>query len=221
MSSELERLLREAGQGLPEPDPGVTRRARELALRAARRRSFRRPAALVLAAALVGAGVAIGALVVPSGSAAPAVTGLGFLPAKGWSVLQNGGDGTPVRPAVAMAANVELSPDDDPDGLPLSTLATLPPRGVVIVASFVARGDQEYYDRYIPKRTLPLRAGEALWGIELGVDVRPGRSLGQYQLRAGVNGHNVDVNIYYGTDPPTGALLAAAQRQLDRMVIRR
>ncbi|MEX0674449.1 MAG: hypothetical protein WD067_06715 [Gaiellaceae bacterium] len=220
MSSDFERLLREAGRGLPEPDADVTRRARELALRAVRRRSLRRPAAVLLAAALVALGVGIGALIAPSGTAAPAVAGLGFLPERGWSVLQNGGDGTPVRPAVAIAANVELSRDDDPDGLPLSTLETLPASGVVIVVSFVARGDQIYYDKYFPPRTLPLEVRDATRGIEYGADVRPGRPLGQYQLRAGVNRHNVDVNVYFGTDPPTPVLLAAAQRQLDRMVIR-
>jgi hypothetical protein len=220
MSSELERLLREAGQRLPQPDAGVTRRARELGVRAVRRRRLLRPAAVVLAAALVGLGVGIGALVVPSGTAAPSLTGLGLLPAHGWSVLQNGGDGTSVRPAVAIAANVELSPDDDPDGLPLSTLETLPPDGIVIVASFVARGEQEYYDRYFPEGTLPLRAGHATRGIEYGADVRPGEPLGQYQLRLGVSRHNVDVNIYFGTDPPTPAMLADAQRQLDLMVVR-
>ncbi|MBD0338660.1 MAG: hypothetical protein ICV67_05160 [Thermoleophilia bacterium] len=220
MSSDLERLLREAGRRLPEPDPGVTSRARTLALRAVRRRSLRRPAALLLAAALVGAGVGIGALIAPSGTAAPGVVGLGFLPERGWSVLQNGGDGTPVRPAIAIAANVELSPDDDPDGLPLSTLETLAPEGVVIVASFIARGEQEYYDRLFPETSLPLRAGHASRGIEFGADVRPGRPLGQYQLRASVNGHNVDVNFYFGSDAPTAAMLADAQRQLDLMVVR-
>ena len=220
MSSELERLLRDAGRRLPEPDPDVTNRVRALALRAVRRRSLRRPAALLLAAALVGAGVGIGALIAPSGTAAPSVVGLGFLPERGWSVLQNGGDGTPVRPALAIAANVELSPDDDPDGLPLSTLETLPPEGVVIVASFIARGEHEYYDKYFPETSLPLRAGHATRGIEFGADVRPGRPLGQYQLRGSVNGHNIDLNLYFGSDPPTPAMLADAQRQLDLMVVR-
>ena len=140
MSADFDKLLREARRALPLPDELVTQRARSRALAAVRRRRLRRPVAVLLAAALVALGVGIGALVTPSGSAAPAPSGLGFLPATGWSVLQNGGDGTPVRPAVAIAANVPLSPDDDADGLPLSTLETLPPDGVVIVTSFIARG---------------------------------------------------------------------------------
>jgi hypothetical protein len=219
MSSDFDRLLRDARRALPAPDELTTQRARDRALAAVRRRRLRRPAAAILAAALVALGVAIGALLSPSGSAAPAPTGLGFLPARGWSVLQNGGDGTPVRPAVAIAANVELSPDDDPDGLPLSTLETLSPDGVVIVTSFIARGDEVYFDRYFPARRLPLRAADATRGIDFGAEVRPDRPLGQYQLRAAVNGHNLDVNLYFGRASPTPALLAAAQQQLDRLVV--
>src|SRR5215218_7010251 len=219
MSSDFDKLLREARRALPLPDDLATSRARNRALAAVRRRRLRRTAAVLLAAALVALGIGIGALATPSGSAAPAPTGLGFLPARGWSVLQNGGDGTPVRPAVAVAANVQLSPDDDSDGLPLSTLETLPPDGVLIVASFVARGDETYFDQYFPRGRLPLRAAAASRGIESGVQVRPGQPLGEYQLRTGVNGYDVDLNIYYGTARPTPAALAVAQQQLDRLVV--
>lgn len=221
MSSDFERLLREARKALPEPSEAVTRRARERTLAAVRRRrSLRRPAVALFAAALVGLGVGIGALIAPSGSAAPAPLGLGFLPERGWSVLQNGGDGTPVQPAAAIAANVELSPGDDADGLPLTTLEALPPNGVVIVATFIARGDETYYDKRFPARRLPLKVSDAAPFIEWGVQVRPARPLDQYQLKAAVGGHNVDLNIYLGTDSPSPALLAEAQRQLDRLVVR-
>ena len=218
MSADFDKLLRDARRALPLPDDLATSRARNRALAALRRRRLRRPAAVVLAAALVALGVGIGALATPSGSAAPAPTGLGFLPARGWSVLQNGGDGTAVRPAVAVAANVELSPDDDPDGLPLSTLETLPPDGVLIVASFIERGEA-YYDRYFPERKLPLKAADADLGIEAGVQIRPAQPLGEYELKAAVNGFDVDLNFYYGTPRPTSAALAAAQTQLDRLVV--
>lgn len=218
MSSDFERLLREGRKALPEPSDAVTRRARERAIAAARRRrSLRRPAAAILAVALVGVGVGIGALIAPSGSAAPAPLGLGFLPERGWSVVQNGGDGTVVQPAGAIASNVELSPNDDPDGLPLSTLKALPPEGIVVIASFTSRGDEPWHDKGFPARKLPLGIDEA---EPFGVQVRPGRPLGQYALRAGVNGHNVDVNVYFGTPNPSMALLAAAQRQLNRLVVR-
>jgi hypothetical protein len=218
MSSDFERWLREARRTLPQPDERATEQARESALGAIRRhRNLRRPAVAILAAALVAAGVAIGALVAPSGSAAPAPLGLGFLPERGWSVLQNGGDGTAVSPATAVAANVALSPNDDPDGLPLSTLESLPPNGVVLIATFIARRALTWFDAGYPARALPLDVHEA---ERFGIQVRPARPLGQYALRAGVNGHDVDVNIYYGTRTPSPALLAAAQQQLNRLVVR-
>lgn len=219
MSSDFERRLRGARDALPQPSEAVTRRARERAIAAAGRRSLKRPAVAILAAALLGLGIGIGALIAPSGSAAPAPLGLGFLPERGWSVVQNGGDGTPAWPATAIAANVELSPKDDPDGLPLSTLESLPADGVVIIATFIARGDQPWHDRAFPERTLPLDALAAARGIQYGVQVRPGRPLGQYQLRAAVERHNVDISIYFGTDRPSRVLFAAAQRQLDRLVV--
>ena len=218
MSSDFERLLREARKTLPQPDESATDQARLGALAAVRRhRNLRRPAIAILAAALVALGAAVGALIAPSGSAAPAPLGLGFLPERGWSVLQNGGDGTAVFPATAVAANVALSPDDDPDGLPLSTLESLPPDGVVVIATFIAREAQPWLDAGYPKRALPLDARGA---EPFGVQIRPARPLGQYALRAAVNGHDVDVSIYYGTRTPSAALLSAAQQQLDRLAVR-
>jgi hypothetical protein len=218
MSSDFERLLREARTTLPQPDESATERARVGALGAIRRhRNLRRPAVAILAAALVALGAGVGALVAPSGSAAPAPLGLGFLPERGWSVLQNGGDGTAVFPATAVAANVPLSPEDDPDGLPLSTLKSLPPNGVVVIATFIARNAQPWLDAGYPTRRLPLEAHAA---EPFGIQVRPERPLGEYALRASINGHNVDVNIYYGMRIPSPALLAAAQQQLNRLVVR-
>ena len=218
MSADFERRLREARKALPEPGEAVTGLARERALAAVRRRrNLRRPAMTMLALALVALGVTVGASIAPGGSAAPAPLGLGFLPERGWNVLQNGGDGTAVRPASAVAANVALSPDDDPDGVPLSTLESLPRDGVVVVATFILRDAQPWLDAGYPARALPLDIREA---APFGIQVRPDRPLGQYQLRAGVNGHDVDLNIYYGTRNPSGELLAAAQRQVSRLVVR-
>lgn len=223
MSSELERLLREARGTLPGPGAAATNRARGRALAAIRgKRSFRRRATAAFGAALLaatGLGVGIGALIAPSDTAASGPGGVGFLPERGWNILQNGGDGTPARPAAAIAANVPVRPSDDPDGLPYATLQALPPDGIVLLAEFVERVE-EWRDSRFPTRALPLRVRDAAPFIEFGVQVRPGRPLGQYQLLAGVNGYNVDVNLYFGTERPSPALLAAAQRQLDRLVVR-
>ena len=222
MSSDFERRLRQAREVLPGPDEAVTHRARERALAAiGGGRRFRPRSTLALVAALLvatGLGVGVGALVTPSGSAAPAPVGLGFLPERGWSVLQNGAEASLTRPAIAIAANVPLRPDDDPDGLPYSTLMALPPQGIVIVATITARGLDTYHDTTFLARPLPLSLGDVL-GFQFGAQVRPERPLGQYQLRAAVNGHNVDVNVYFGRRPPSPEQIAAAQRQLDRLVV--
>jgi hypothetical protein len=178
------------------------------------RRILAAGAALLVA---TGLGVGLGALVAPSSIAGPAPAGVGFLPERGWSVLQNGGDGTAVRPAMAVAANVSLSPADDSEGLPYATLRTLPPHGVVLVVGFV-RSESGRADRF-PRRPLPLDVREASPFIEWGVQVRPERPLGQYQLLATVEGYAVDVSIYFGTARPSKPHLDAAQRQLDRLVV--
>lgn len=219
MSTELENLLRRAARGLPQPSKESTSRARQRALAAVgRRRRRRRPVALALVAGLIAAGAVLGALIVPSSGTADEPFGLGFVPAPGWNAVHDGGDGTPTRPTVAIAANVPLSPRDDADALPLSTLRTLPPEGIVMVAIFTARGGESMHDRYFPPRTLPLRVGE---GDPYGVaSLRPGRPLGQVHLTAAVNRHNVDLTVYFGVERPSAAQLAAAQRQLDRLVVR-
>jgi hypothetical protein len=232
MSSELERLLKKAAGRLPGPDADATRRARERAVGEVRRRRSwlsRRPrATLALATALAvtaGLGVGLGLLIAPSGSAAGGPPGLGFVPDSGWRVLQAGADATPARPALAIASNVRLSPEDDvrgvrnSSGLPYATLLTLPPRGVVIVATFTVPDDtSETADRF-PVRELPLRLRDATPFVQNGVQIRPGRPLGQYELRARVNDRNVDVHLYFGVPKPSKALVTEAQSQLDRLVV--
>jgi hypothetical protein len=230
MSSEFERLLRQAHEALPEPDVRATRRAREKALAAVmRRRRSRFRAPLALAAALVlavGLGVAVGALATPSGSAADGATGLGFLPEEGWSVYQAGTKATVARPASAIATNVPLDPEDyvdgrpDPSQLPYSTLLKLPRTGVVIVADFtLVREHSVLTGELFHPRKLPLNLQDAAPDDVYGTQIRPRRPLGQYQLRAAVKGYAVDLRLYFGTTRPSQRLLASAQRQLEQLVV--
>jgi hypothetical protein len=218
-------LLRGLGQA-DEPDPSSEARARALLERRISGFGRRRPwrpfhlrLGLALALALLvgsGFGFALGTASTPSGDAASAGAGLGFLPARGWNVLQAATQATQVQEAIAIAANVPISRDDAAARLPYSTMLTLPPNGVVIVANFTARGNK-WRDQSYPRHALPLRLRDAAAG---SIQVRPESPLGQYQLQAAVNGHNVDVNVYFGTPHPAPALITAAQRQLDRMVVR-
>jgi hypothetical protein len=232
MPSEFERQLREAQEALPKPDDRATRRARERALAAIlRRRRLRLRSPLTLAAALaaaVGVGIGVGALLTPSSTAAPRATGLGFLPEQGWSVYQSGTRASVARPASAIAANVAVHPDDfvdgrpDPSQLPYSTLLRLPRNGVVIVADFTLLREHSVFTGAVFRpRELPLRLRDARPLDQFGTQIRPRRPLGQYQLRAAVNGYAVDLAFYFGTARPSQALLASAQRQLERLVVDR
>jgi len=89
----------------------------------------------------------------------------------------------------------------------------------VIVALFTVREPYAWMDEEFPERELPLRVRDATRPILYMVPVRPERPLGQYQLRARTNGHYIDVQFYFGTLRPSPALLAVAQRQLDRLVV--
>ena len=232
MSSELERLLREARTALPGPEESATGRARERAVGAARRhprRSVGIAAASITSFAIVLAlGIGIGALVAPSGQAAKDAVGLGFLPAPGWLAFQTGGEVNPVFQTVAIASNVPLAPEDqvagaaDPSGLPLATLEKLPPNGVVIVASFTRSTSLDgALNSDLTSRDLPLRLSEATRYVQYGTQVRPEDPLGQWEIRAIVNRHVVDVIVYFGTTTPSAALRADANRQLERLVVQR
>jgi hypothetical protein len=172
-------------------------------------------AAAVLVAGVFGFG--LGSWRTESVTAAPILTGVGFLPAKGWTVVQAGRLGEPAAPT-AVAANVPLDPDDDLREAPLSTLDALPARGVVISATFSGRGDPAT-DSPFPDRSLPLSMSAAE-PVPAGLDPLPlRRALARYRLLAAVGRYNVDARIYFGTRTPTPEQLAVAQSQLNRLVV--
>ena len=217
MSPDLERRLRQAGEALPEPDASVTRQARRRALSAVSPRRRRLPLALAAALAVgCAVGIGLGTTVVSNSRAAETPPGFGFLAASGWNVVQSGGRPSPAQPVQAIAANVRLSPEDDPDGLPYATLLSLPRRGVVIVAA--SSGRRDVPGGLHQSLRLPLRLRDAT-PIQYGAQIRPGRPLGQYELRGTVNGQEIVVTVYFGTARPGRAVLAATQRQLDRLVV--
>ena len=216
MSPDLERRLREAGEALAGPDAPATTRARGPRSPLRRRASILAPGASWRSAdalSAVAIGVAIGSFAFAGSGTAGEPRGLGFLPADGWTVLQSGTPATPDRPGIALAANVPLHPQDTVDGFPYSTLRGLPPHGAVLVASFMRiDGPQD-------SAHLPLSLRDATPYIRYGGEVRPRRPLGQYELRAFVEGFAVEVQAYFGTREPSDALLAETQRQLDRLVV--
>ena len=222
MSLELERLLRDARATLPMPSARATNAARDAVIGSTLRRRrgrLRVTAAVVVLAAATAFGIVAGLLVAPSGGAySPSdVTGLGFLPAKGWSVVQSG----PVaaQHSIAVATNVPVNPLDVPlDGPPYTTIRRLPADGIVLYAEFTARGnvwtDLGYpADAGVPQLEEAYR--ETAWNDQ----IRPEKPVAQYVLHFSNSGYNVEVHAYIGRLRPSDAQLAAAQQQLDRMIV--
>ena len=164
-----------------------------------------------------GFGFGLGAWSTDSGVAGTSLTGVGFLPAKGSTVVQDGRLGATGAPT-AIAANVPLDPDDDLRDAPIGTLESLQSHGVLIAASFTARGDP-LVDQAFQDRSLPLRMADAE-PVPDGLDPLPlTRALARYRLLAAVGRYNVDARIYFGTRTPSPAQRAVAQSQLNRLVV--
>jgi hypothetical protein len=191
----------ESSRVQPAPSPG---------LRLGRRRLRLRWTVVAAAAALLvgsGLGFGLGTSVTPSGSAGTTFTGFGFVPARGWTVVQSGTlDATGA--ATAIAATVPLRGDILGE-VPRETLRALPPRAVVIHATFTTRGDADE-DAKFAARTLPLYVATA---------TPVAGDLAEYRLRAAVGGYNIDTRIYFGSAPPSERMLARAQGQLSRLVV--
>lgn len=225
MFDEL-KLLKDLGRETAEPDEASVSRARTLLRRRIERaggggrrvwRPFHLRWAVVVAAALLvgsGFGFGLGSRGTPSGSAGTNFVGLGFLPAKGWTVLQSEASGPTA--ARAIAANVPVHSDDEPGGAPYATLATLPAEGVVVSATMSVRGDLAA-DTDFPVRRLPLRFADATRVPAVQDPAAPGR-LTRYRLRAGVGAYNVDAWIYFGSAPSAGTI-SGVQQQLNRLVV--
>jgi hypothetical protein len=182
-----------------------------------RRVRSRRWAVAVVGAALLaasGLGFGLGSSLTASGEAGVNVVGFGFIPVRGWSVIQTGSlDGNAA--AQAVAANVRVHADDA-SGAPDETLRSLPQSGVLLWTTFRPRGD-ESVDKGFPIRTLPLRLVDADPVSPFGDPSAPSR-LVRYRLVAGVGGYNIDTRVYFGSQP-TAETRAAVQEQLDRLVV--
>ena len=209
---QLRRYAREAAtprEPQPRPTPG------DRPWRPVRFRWALVVACLILLA--TGLGFGVGAQLTPSGSAHPAQSGLGFLPANGWTILQSGTTGAAAS-ASAVAANVPLDPADRVGATPVHTLRSLPRDGVVIAVTLTTRGDAQA-DRAYPVRAQPLRFADARIESQVGELVASERRLTHYQLQAGVGGYNVDAQIVFGGRPPSVSALDAADQQLSRLVV--
>jgi hypothetical protein len=227
----IEQLLARVGRHVPTPPErelrAMARAAAESgrlpATDVARRRPWRpfhlRWGVGVAVALLIGSGFGfgLGARSTSDGSAGTTFVGSGFLPAKGWTVVQSGAVGS-ARAARAIATNVSLHPDDKVGRMPYATLEALPPGGVLILATFTTRGDPGEDARF-DAHTLPLRMAGAKTVSPRRDSLPFPRRLGQYRVRAAVGGYNVDARVYFGSAQPPTRVVSAAQHQLSRLVV--
>ena len=233
MSSDLERMLRDAREALPEPGEDATQRGRGRSVASVRRRRRRTRVLVLVGAMLVAAvalGVTAGSLNAPTGTAAREPAVIGFVPEQGWFALQSPPPAVPGQQTAAVAANVSFAADDvvhglvEPSGLPYSTLLSLPPRGIVLVATMTPETTPHLApiptNPIYPKVELPLRIRDGFPWVQWGAQVRPDEPLAQYQLRASIADYNVDVVVYFGTSRPSTSQLDEAQRQLEGLVVR-
>jgi hypothetical protein len=189
----VERLWRSIATAqvdeLRELARSATAEPQRVAMRSTSRRSIRPRWAVVVAvvALLLGSGLgfSLGDSVTPSGSAGRNVAGFGFLPERGWKVVQRVGPSPGTATAVASK------------------------NGVVLTVTSTPRGDPAEDVAYAV-REWPLRVADAR---------RVSTDSSQLALRAGVGGYNIDARLSFGDGMPTTGMLAAAQRQLNRLVI--
>ena len=222
--SEFERQLRKLRERVPEPEPDLLEQVRASLIagrgEGAPRRSGRRgrPGGggllIAVAALLLGSavGFGVGRVFDPNGGEAAAAPsyGIGFLPADGWNVVQNGirrGRG-----ATAIAATVPLESSDlARGGFPRDTVADLPSDGVVISATVYPNG---YLPQWVlPRVRAPLHLTDAAFG-------EPSPKRTYYRILANVNDQDVEVRIVFGAAVPPATATLEADRQLSRIVVR-
>lgn len=137
-----------------------------------------------------------------------------FEAAKGWNVLVEPGQ-------TAAAANVRFAPGDRTQSLPSRTIASLPPRGVLIWVEWVRPRKSSAEARLYPRRTLPLRieAAAGTGGPE-GASCPPAApDCFIRHLTARESDWDSDVWIFFGRDDPLPEDVAAADAELARLQV--
>jgi hypothetical protein len=209
---------------LPAESSDFFAQLRARALSRDRRASWRlrtfaaaRPLALVGLTALlfaVAGGLAGGLAVAATqeDSADPPV--LAFNPASGWSTLQTQDDaGAGVE--FAWAANVPFAAADTVSGQLTETARQLPAAGILVYVSSLREvpDDSGYRDVGLPIQVVD---GDFFTGM---YENQPASHVSKYQINAYVNKRYVYVEVMFGAPRPDARLIAAAQEELNRLVV--
>ena len=103
-------------------------------------------------------------------------------------------------------------------GLPLSTVATLPKDGIVIVATATITGG-----RVVPvgsnAPSVPVNLDLARAEVQLDWEGQSNPDAAQYVMWSGTQNPWIEVRVFFGTQEPSEAALSSAQSMLDSMII--
>jgi hypothetical protein len=145
-----------------------------------------------------------------------------FTPAAGWQTLSTSQDGTSLSPSggpMTWASNVPFQQADlaklhggslTGEFWPEQTIGSLVGDQVVLVVSFDQPGYTAPVDGDYPTNDLPLDIHEAQGPVEGGR---------QSVLWTAVNGQFLTIRFFYGSDLPTDAQYAAAQTELNNLIV--
>ena len=194
----------------PGPPPGTP---------AGGRRTPARAGDVVKTMRASGIGGAIGAalaVALPSSGASGArlLPPPGVRPSRGWISETSGRtDPATARPQLFI---VTKKPSDPRPQLPLSIfngLRELAPSAALIWASTVSRGHFDHFEQ----ESWPPRL--ARFSIQRAWEGQPEARIQQRLLPLSAGGWSLDLRVYFGTQHPKRALLAAVQAELDRMAL--
>lgn len=228
MPDTFEKELREE---YPRPSASATERARAAVRTAAMERPrqpsrwphlWPRRTILALAAVVALVGVAaffLGSTFPVTSASSSAGDALGFLPAPGWTQIAT--RTVPISDGpVVIAANVPIASESMRGYVgvfPTHTLAKLPANGIVFYAIIGRRGQLSGVDSGYPPTHPPLQLSDA--DVLPRWEGQPNSNVPEYIITAAVNGYNLSVYAFFGTQTPSAAQLASAQDELNRLQV--
>jgi hypothetical protein len=142
----------------------------------------------------------------PSTTEAPAATGMPqFRAADGWEVIQ--------ADIVTTASTIAMGPNTQSGSVPWDTVERLGKGDIVLFVAAFPMGGSALQDANTPPGALPLSLDDMPPG---GLEGNPEIGL-TLRTAVQVNGWNLDVMVFFGTDNPSVETQALAQAQLTRL----
>lgn len=146
------------------------------------------------------------------------IPGPQFATKTGWTADQTGSHSSSDEDTpVGLASTIPVTGADTFPAFPTSTLAALPADGIVLWAT--AYPPFGPTSGFFPPRALPLKLADTA-EIDRQWEGQPKRTVPQYVLLASVDGIQLDVRVYFGTQHPGADLIAEAQDELDSLTLR-